>query len=150
MLVKFEENLLSKGVSPDKIKSSVDKFSHWVIEDLMDWEELHDNNVGISDFYILDNRIMRWQHHYDEKPEDCPGAEWPLFKKYEKVNLGDYGRTPLHNAVIDSNIQLVKRLLDRGEYNKDQDNGGNTAFELAVLEGKDAIVEIFMDNGIYS
>jgi hypothetical protein len=149
MLVKFESDLISRGVSEEKIKSSVRNFTNWTKDELIDYEEL-EMGAGLSSFFSIDNRIQRLQEHYIDKPADCPVSEWPIFRVQDSVNLGDYGRTSLHNAVIDGNAKLVKLLLDSGEHIKDQDNGGNTAFELAVLEDKDEIVGIFLDRGISS
>ena len=146
MYVDFIKNLRRKNISERKIVESRRKFSSWIKRELLDKEQL--KRYRVETFFDIEGNIKKWQNYYTEKPDDCPDEEWPIFRLKDKVDKGEYGRTRLHRAVIDNNLDLVKDLLSEGIDVNMIDNGGNTAFELAVLEDREDIVDYLLGTGI--
>jgi ankyrin repeat protein len=50
------------------------------------------------------------------------------------TNRDEHGRTPLHLAIIDGNIEECKRLLQEGADVNAQDNDGNTPLILLMKQ----------------
>ncbi len=147
LMFDLEDRLKRRNISTEKRNEALNNFGSWVNRELI---ELPDTKYGpgLSDFFSVENRIKRWQDHYSSRPEDCPPKEWPIFKKEEWVDKREFGRTPLHRAVMAGDLEKVKSLVSDGANTKMKDNGGNTPFELAVLEDMDDIVLWFQDEGI--
>jgi ankyrin repeat protein len=58
------------------------------------------------------------------------------------------GYTPLHNAIIKGNIEIVKLLLDKGAHINARDNHFNeTPLFIAAKTGKQKIVELLLEKG---
>ena len=146
MYVNFIKNLRKKKISERKVQESRRSFSSWIKNELMDKDQL--KRYHVETFFDIEGNIKKWQNYYTEKPDDCPDSEWPIFRVKDQVDKGEYGRTRLHRAVIDNNLELVKELISEGIDVNMIDNGGNTAFELAVLEDREDIVDYLLGTGI--
>lgn len=142
MYVEFIINLRKKGISEGKIRCARKDFSNWIKKNLMSKEQL--KRYRVESFFDVDANISKWQKYYSEKPSDCPDVEWPLFRSKDQVDKMEYGRGPLHRAIMDNNLELVKKLISEGTDVTMIDNGGNTPFELAVLEDRDEIVDYLL------
>ena len=145
LLFDFEERINLLSISQERKSIALKDFSLWVRDNLIDSSDTELGGAGLSDFFSIESRICRWQEYYSEKPDDCPDGEWPMFKRHEYVDKREFGRTPLHIAVIDDNLAQVKKLISDGADITIKDNGGNTPFELAVLEDRDEIVEYLLE-----
>ena len=145
MYGNFILNLRKKNVSEGKIRKARDNFSLFLKRELMSRDQL--KKYRVESFFEKEKNITKWQNYYTEKPSDCPDKEWPLFKKKDQVDKGAYGWGPIHRAVMENNLDLVKKLVSDGEDVTMLDNGGNTPFELSVLEDKEEIMEWFINNG---
>jgi ankyrin repeat protein len=67
----------------------------------------------------------------------------------EGVNkIGMFGRTQLHEAVLQEDFQKIEKMLNEGVDASIKDNNGNTAFKLALMEGKIKIVDFLKQKGI--
>lgn len=70
-----------------------------------------------------------------------------FFSEEEKINIDDinlkgkFGRTKLHNAVLEDKIDEVKRLVEEKADFNIKDNNGHTALTLARLNGRKEITE---------
>jgi len=142
MYARFILNLREQGISEGKLRKARDRFSSRIKENLFSKSQL--KRYDVETFFDVEGSILKWQNHYTEKPTDCPEGEWPLFKRHEKVDKGEYGWGPLHRAIMDNNLESVKKLISDGADTKMIDNGGNTPFELAVLEDRDNIVDYML------
>lgn len=145
MLVRFCDKINSLNIDKSRKERAVEDFYNWAKEKL--GNDYIDKSVEISSFFDSDIRIKKWQDYYQKKPIDCPPIEWPLFKASDFADKSEYGRTPLHNAIIDNDLDMVKKLIDEGIDINMKDNGGNTAFELGVLENRDDIIDWMIENG---
>lgn len=146
MYVNFIINLRKKGISEGKILKARGNFSRWIKHNLLNKKQLE--RYRVESFFGLENNVEKWRDYYSSKPSDCPEGEWPLFREKDQVDKGEYGRGPLHRAVMDNNLEEVKKLISEGFDGKMLDNGGNTAFELAVLEDREEILDYFLCVGI--
>ena len=148
LLFDYESRINSLSIGQEKKSIAISNFSLWVRDNLTDTPDTELGGSGLSDFFSIKNRISRWEDYYSEKPSDCPDSEWPLFREKDTVDKAEFGRTPLHVAIIDNNLDEIKKLISDGADISIKDNGGNTAIELAVLEDREDIVEWFMDEGM--
>lgn len=142
MYVEFIMNLRKKGISEGKISQARKSFSNWIKRELMSKAQL--KRYRVESFFDVEFNIKKWQKYYTEKPSDCPDSEWPIFRSKEQVDKLEYGRGPLHRAIMDNDLDLVKKLISEGVDVSMIDNGGNTPFELAVLEDRDEIVDYLL------
>lgn len=150
LLINYKNRIDSLSISPEKKSRAIERFSLWVKDELLDGDKVL--SAGLDNFFVLDksidDRISGWQDYYKNKPDDCPDCEWPIFKRHEWVDKAEFGRTPLHRAVADGDLGEIKVLIKNGEDLCARDNGGNTPFELAVLEGQDDIVSWMLEKGL--
>jgi len=143
MYVDFIKNLRRKKISEGKILCARRDFSNWIKQNLMSREQM--KRYRVETFFDVEANIIKWQNYYAQKPEDCPHEEWPLFRVKDQVDKGEYGWGPLHRAIMENDLDEVKKLISEGADTKMTDNGGNTPFELAVLEDRDEIVEYLLE-----
>jgi hypothetical protein len=142
MYVEFIKNLRRKNISEGKILSARRDFSNWIKQHLMSREQLE--KYRVETFFDVEENIEKWQNYYTEKPSDCPDDQWPIFRQKDKVDKREYGWGPLHRAIMDNDLEKVKELISEGADIKMIDNGGNTPFEIAVLEDREEIVDYFL------
>ena len=103
----------------------------------------------IFDEAEVDDHIAAWKEYYSEQPLDCPDSEWPLFNgKGDDLPRFEYGRTEIHVAVMEENVELIENLLDSDFDLSLVDNGGLTAIELAYIENKSQSVALFRKWGL--
>lgn len=92
-----------------------------------------------------EERIRKLQQHYEGKS---------VFEKEDMISSekiddrGNYGRTALHQAVLNDDTDRLKELLADGADASIKDNSGNTPYRVALLEGKMEIIKIFEENGV--
>lgn len=142
MYVDFIKNLRRKNISEGKILEARRQFSVWIKQNLMSREQ--QVKYRVETFFDVEQNIEKWQNYYTEKPSDCPDEEWPIFRVKEQVDKKEYGWGPLHRAIMKNDLDEVNKLISDGADIKMKDNGGNTPFELAVLEDRDDIVEYLL------
>ena len=94
-----------------------------------------------------EKKIKTAQNKYASKPQDCPEQEWPFFPEQEQKR-GRFGRTELHDACYNGNIDQVNRLLAIGSNINAVDNFGNIPIELAVMQGHQKIVQLFKNKNL--
>lgn len=140
----FIFNLRKIGISEGKLRNARSSFSLWIKKELLSKKQLE--RYRVETFFDVESNIKKWQNYYSQKPVDCPETEWPLFKQTEKVDKQEFGRGPLHRAIMNNNLDEVKKLISEGADVTMTDNGGTTPFELAVLEDRDEIVEYLLEN----
>jgi len=153
---KLEKN---NKISKKNKERSLKRLKYWIeselegecesfdgIEDFTEEsEELEISNYNIGKSFL--ERLLYWQDYYSIKPDDCPDEEWPLFNT--KTEISRYGRTRLHELCISGTIEEVMQELNKCDIDiYAKDNGGNTAYELAVLENRMDIVELFRNLNI--
>lgn len=150
LLINYKTSLDGLSISSEKKSRAIKNFAGWIKDELIDHNTKFE--MGLETFFTIDKsideRINEWQDYYSKKPEDCPDDQWPIFKRHEWVDKQEFGRTPLHRAVVEGDLEEIKSLIKKGSNMKAKDNGGNTPFELAVLEGQDDIVEWFQGEGL--
>lgn len=81
--------------------------------------------------------VLKW--NYEEGDEDEVIEEMSV---PEIDRPGDYGYTPLMAAVVDEDIEEVKRLIASGANQLIIDNGGHTPKEKAIALGLPEIAEL--------
>ena len=59
------------------------------------------------------------------------------------LETGRFGRTPLHEAVVNNDLEAVKSILSRGVGIDLKDNNDNTAYDIASIEEHHEIVAAF-------
>jgi len=143
MYVEFIKSLRRKNISEGKILEARRDFSLWIKQNLLSKEQKA--KYRVETFFDVEANIEKWQDYYTEKPDDCPSEEWPIFRVKEQVDKKEYGWGPLHRAIMENDLDEVKKLISEGADTKMTDNGGNTPFELAVLEDRDEIVEYLLE-----
>lgn len=150
LLTDFKNGLDRLSISSERKSEAVKTFAGWVKDELVDPHSRFE--IGLDTFFTIDKgideRIAGWQDYYSKKPADCPDDQWPIFKRHEWVDKAEFGRTPLHRAVVEGDLGEIKELIKKGEDLQAKDNGENTPFELAVLEGQDDIVEWMLEEGL--
>ena len=105
--------------------------------------EEEDRNVDPAE---RERRVQLKIQEYTKKP--------PVFRISQRIHeeeintRGIYGRTRLHQAVLDGDQLTVQTLLDDGADHTLKDSSGNTPYRLAVIEQKAPILEMFHDRGI--
>jgi len=93
--------------------------------------------------------------NFNENKETSIKELHSFYVKYHPETIGDedhnktlkYGRTPLHQAVIDANIDEILYNLDSNSI-KIKDNSGLTAYELSKVYGNKEIIKIFEEFSI--
>lgn len=92
-----------------------------------------------------EERIKYWQEYYKDKnvfpPEDMISTE-------EIDSRGNFGRTALHNAVIQNNPDKIKELIQQGADATIKDNSGNTPYRLALLEDCEEAIKALEELGV--
>ena len=86
-----------------------------------------------------EERILGWIDHYSH--------EEPVFDDKDE-DRGEFGRTELHKACEEGDLEKVKRLLDKGANPNLEDNNGYDSVSLSIIEGHDDIIEEFERSGI--
>lgn len=61
---------------------------------------------------------------------------------------GAYGRTLLHDAVLEEDLGEIEKLIEEGASIKSKDNNGMTPYMLAVVEGKEEAIKKLKELGI--
>lgn len=152
---KFLDEMLEKinsmPISENKKDENINRIHDWVMLSLEneeieeDWDEedfdfscLSVNTLG----KCIEQRIIEWQKYYEDK-NNFPEDEWPIFKN--NINIMEYGRTKIHNACYNGDINLLKDLLSNDQIDLNiKDNGGNTAYELAVMQENYECAELIL------
>jgi len=105
--------------------------------------EVNDLKDVISDEMTIEERIKALSRYYKSK---C------VFNDDEMVaenNMkGAYGRTLLHDAVLNGDLEEIEKLIEEGSSTKSKDNNGMTPYMLAVVEEKEEVVKKLKKMGI--
>lgn len=81
-------------------------------------------------------------------PEDYKAIASLLLKAGAKIDRKDSGgHTPLHYAVLASNMEVIKLLIKAGVDPNVTDSGGNTSLHMAAQRGKLDVVKSLIDAG---
>lgn len=56
--------------------------------------------------------------------------------------IDEFGRTPLHNAILGKQLRIVEILLNRGAGVQEQDERGDTPLHTAVRIGDEKILQV--------
>ena len=96
-------------------------------------------------------RIEKWRQHYEELEKQGTYVFDPSEQIVEGAidNRLEYGRTELHKAVCENDLNKIKQLITNRANSNLVDNNGCTPYELALLEQKTAIVDLFESLGIF-
>ena len=92
----------------------------------------HDNFIEIDFEKDPDQRVLDKQIELGIKPSNL-----------KKKESGEFGRTPLHEAIAFSDLVLIKHLLDGGEDLRVRDNNQNTPYQMALLYGNKEVIALF-------
>ena len=93
-----------------------------------------------------EQRIQALQKKYDGSFDEDKFVPSPFQSEQKKTTR--FGRTELHEAVLANDVESVERLLKQGLNVDAVDNNGNDAFNLACLEERVEIIEIFKRHGV--
>jgi len=168
-LDKIKSNMKRKGKNDEEVVAVLTKVNHryrnspifekidltddedfddYIQEDAIEDKD-NDIMVQMTDFNIENDvraqRILTLQDFYEGKN---------VFPAEDMVNTeciddkGAFGRTKLHLAVINRNLDEINILLDSGANTKITDNNGFTPYQTAVLEEFDDVIELFCEAGI--
>jgi hypothetical protein len=93
----------------------------------------------ITESELKEEKILALREYYKDKnvfpPEDIIDET--------SINLkGNFGRTPLHDAVLEDDVEKIIDLLNNGADITVADNNGHTPLILAKLEGKEKAIKI--------
>ena len=167
-LDNIKKNMEAKGKSNEQISKTIFQvnenyknspifeeieYSDEDIDEYLDPEEKDDRDNDIMSQMIdfnLDKdvraqQILDWQDYYQDKnvfsEEDMESVE-------DIDNRGVFGRTKLHTAVLNQDLEEIEKLLDSGANANIVDNNGFTPYQTANMEGYDDILNIFVQKGI--
>jgi len=85
-----------------------------------------------------DERIERWAAHYEAEPGGHPFEG----EQIDPINhVGEYGYTPLHDAVLARDVKRISKLVAESADTSAKDNNRDTPYRLAVREGFDDIAK---------
>ncbi len=88
-----------------------------------------------------EERILNLQRHYKEIfPEDYEEAA-------KEVPRSKYGRTPLHDAVMDEDENAVREWIAAGNKTSISDNNGHTPLQMADFHGLKEMSELLRSLG---
>jgi len=94
-----------------------------------------------------DERINILQKQYQDHGIET--GEWVFSPdKQESEDRGKYGRTPLHIAVMEDDLEEIRELILNGADVNMIDNSRLTPFVYALLEGKTEIIKLFEELGV--
>jgi len=112
-----------------------------IFQPLMHKEEIEEVEL------TQDERINILQKRYQDHGEET--GEWVFPPdEQESEERGKYGRTPLHIAVMEDDIEEIRELIENGADVNMRDNSGMTPFVYALLEGKTEIIKLFEELGV--
>jgi hypothetical protein len=171
----IEKNLKSKGCSEIEIAEKISKIKKRnENEDCLkeidfscdddDWDDVEfvantDNELSVieqmkpddandlkdvtNEDMTIEERLKVLSEYYKDKN---------VFDDDEMVaenNLkGAYGRTLLHDAVLEEDVEEIEKLIEEGASTLARDNSGATPYQLAVLEGKEKSLKKLKKLGI--
>ena len=101
--------------------------------------------------YSQEERIAFWKQHYSDLEKDEGIYVFTREEQLEDMGIDtklNYGRTQLHEAVNNKDIQRIIILLENKADASIKDNSGLTPLHIAKLNGDKEIVEIFKKRGI--
>jgi len=88
-------------------------------------------------------RIAAWTLYYDNAPVHPFDGE-----QVDPINeQGQYGRTQLHNAVLNGDLTLCADLIAEGADAELKDNNNQTPYHLAIFEDNDELIAFFEEVG---
>lgn len=174
-LQNIKTNLKNKGCSDGEINEKISKISKkYENEDCLkeidfsgdnddDWDDYDfvantDNEISVVKQMKMNVDDLRETINDDMSSEDRIKI---LRKYYEDKNVfdddetisesnlkGAYGRTLLHEAVLEENIDEIEKLIMDGVDVSVKDNNGCTPYQLAVLEEKEESLKKLKEFGI--
>ncbi|KAJ4302761.1 hypothetical protein N0V90_001652 [Kalmusia sp. IMI 367209] len=100
------------------------------------------------DISVRDHQGRTLLHYATESSRSAQLIEL-LLQKGADLDVRDiHGRTVMHCAALQGNLSAVQKLIDAGAASQvfALDDASRTPFELAISEGKDAIVEYLQEN----
>jgi len=104
------------------------------------WKEISDATYkGMP----VDQRVQALQIYYEDRNPFSEGEQIT-----EEDVRGLYGRTQLHIAVLDEDLEEMKELVEGGANTNLKDNNGYSPYLLGVLEGKVKAIKLFKKLGI--
>ena len=120
------------------------------IEEMIEAEKLSDDaNDWISPDakeVTREERIEVWKKYYESVDF---GDNWSDYMNCDPINeTNAQGKSLLHLAVEEDNIEKIKRLIAEGIDPSIKDNSGYTAADIALLEGKRDIIVLLSALGI--
>ncbi len=68
-------------------------------------------------------------------------------KRKERPGVDVYGRTPLHNAILDGELEIVRRLLQAGSDTNAVDDRGWTPLHFAAAQSNAACIALLVGSG---
>ena len=121
-LFKKQTNAISfQNYSPELLISNEENFSKLKSSSIITYQYRNYSSTDNSDLISFSNLEKELGINYDER----------------KINIGNKNNlTPLHIAVINRDIELIKLLLSKGAKTDIKDSKGKTAIDYA-LEKKD-------------
>jgi ankyrin repeat protein len=172
------ENMKKQNFSPEKIDDTLTKIKTKYTDSLIftplhilsssDYEEdveeeteaqIEDKNASITNQMkdddnsssvlsldmTKDEQIIALQEFYEDKNVFSKDE---LEAKTEVDEKGKFGRTKLHEAVMNEKIEEIRELLESGADSSIKDNSGFTPYFLAMLESKEEALKCFEELGI--
>ncbi|MFW6173767.1 MAG: ankyrin repeat domain-containing protein [Elusimicrobiota bacterium] len=139
--IEDEEIDSTEIITNDNIETpSDDKF-----QSIMGQMNLIEAGEDSKEIESREERIKYWQEYYKDKnvfpSEDMISTE-------EIDNRGDFGRTALHNAVLQNDTDNIKELVQQGADVTIKDNSGNTPYRLALLEDCEDAIKALEELGV--
>ena len=170
-----EKNLRTKKYSETQIKEKIAKISKkYENEDCLKEIDFSGDDDDWDDFDFVANTDNELSVVRQMKPEDAQDLKdvtneemtteeriKALSKYYEGKHIfdndemvaennmkGAYGRTLLHDAVLEEDLEEIEKLIEEGASVTSKDNTGMTPYMLAIVEGKEEAVKKLKKLGI--
>jgi hypothetical protein len=123
----------------EKHRQRLKKEYEFIFSSLQEEDEEEEYSFG------REESIIEWRKHYEELEKQ--GIY--VFSKEEQIQeenaRGNFGRTELHEAVNNNDIEEVKRLLENGADVTLKDNSGFTPLIIARLNGYADIITLLSE-----
>ena len=105
--------------------------------------ELHTRELQSKINELTTERIIALEVFYEDR-NPFPKTE----RVSEENTQGMYGRTRLHNAVLEEDLDAISELINGGIDYTLKDNNGYTPYLLGVLEGKTKAIKRLKKHGV--